>query len=605
MSEKTTGAAAASSTSAPFDWREDLDVHPAAKQLRPMSKAEFARVAEDIKLHGIKVPPILWSPADGSAPPVLIDGCSRLDILAQLGLLSPHPTSVNLTIDDDGFVYPFAIVEGEWHDRFGDLAFELRHDPDPWALVATLNVHRRQLSNADKRKAIDDLIAANPKKTDRQIAEQTGTSPSTVGARRKEAEANVQNGHKKRAEPRVEASGRKARGPKPGRKQPKPAASGLAQAYAACDAAIAARKAKMPVTGNGGDPDVGADVHRHYHTQHEGDESSAGCLCPICKAGLLSATGWMATGGDIAADESTPADPKAAAHLIDRLVGLINRGAVTIPTLIDPILESILDGGPQSFEKFVEIVEGKTSNKEQVETWAMAIMEQLADQKLAVINSDGLWELGPSFKLGESLVLTPQHGEIGPVTVTIFDKERRTERNQRSLKRMAIVQLQHEIAKLFDRAINVYSEDLPPQEEAAEVVEKIDETVVALRALRAECAAIAGDVAVASSAKSDAENVDEYVAAIAHAYRLGRMEGLWSSYNTTRQRKARAQQAALGQVLVGVREIAEFKTGAAVRAHREHAERMAEAPAGETLKKIEPEPLAVYLEGRKRDLAAH
>jgi hypothetical protein len=48
----------------------------------------------------------------------------------------------------------------------------------------------------------------------------------------------------------------------------------------------------------------------------------------------------------------------------------------------------------------------------------------------------------------------------------------------------------------------------------------------------------------------------------------------------TRRGKARKQQTALRDVLVGVREIAEFKTGAAAKAHRELAERMAGTPAG-------------------------
>jgi hypothetical protein len=137
----------------------------------------------------------------------------------------------------------------------------------------------------------------------------------------------------------------------------------------------------------------------------------------------------------------------------------------------------------------VEIVKGKTSDSERVETWTLALTEQLADQKLVAINSDGLWELGPNFKLGEPLEITSQHGEIGPITTIIWDKERRAERNQRSRKRMAIVQLQHEITKLFDRAIDAYSEDSPPQEEATKVIEKIDETVIAFRAL------IAGETA--------------------------------------------------------------------------------------------------------------
>ena len=43
----------------------------------------------------------------------------------------------------------------------------------------------------------------------------------------------------------------------------------------------------VPSTGNGGDPGKQADERRQYYAD--------GCLCSLCEAGLLSATGWAAT----------------------------------------------------------------------------------------------------------------------------------------------------------------------------------------------------------------------------------------------------------------------------------------------------------------------
>ena len=57
---------------------------------------------------------------------------------------------------------------------------------------------RRHLDAKGRRAAIDALLKLDPGKSDRQIAEQTGSSPTTVGKRRKKAESarrRVQNGH--------------------------------------------------------------------------------------------------------------------------------------------------------------------------------------------------------------------------------------------------------------------------------------------------------------------------------------------------------------------------------------------------------------------------
>src|SRR5262249_31153657 len=54
--------------------------------------------------------------------------------------------------------------------------------------VISANVHRRHLTAEQKRKLIGKLIAAQPEKSDRQIAKTAEASPTTVGTVRAEME---------------------------------------------------------------------------------------------------------------------------------------------------------------------------------------------------------------------------------------------------------------------------------------------------------------------------------------------------------------------------------------------------------------------------------
>src|SRR5262249_16179942 len=64
----------------------------------------------------------------------------------------------------------------------------IRNVKDALALVISANIHRRHLAADQKRDVIANLIAAQPEKSNRQIAKQAKTSPTTVGTVRTEME---------------------------------------------------------------------------------------------------------------------------------------------------------------------------------------------------------------------------------------------------------------------------------------------------------------------------------------------------------------------------------------------------------------------------------
>lgn len=66
---------------------------------------------------------------------------------------------------------------------------EFRGEEERLKLGVTLNVARRQLSNEQKRAAIAAVLKADPKQSDRAVAEAVGASPTFVGKTRSELES--------------------------------------------------------------------------------------------------------------------------------------------------------------------------------------------------------------------------------------------------------------------------------------------------------------------------------------------------------------------------------------------------------------------------------
>jgi ParB-like chromosome segregation protein Spo0J len=171
-------------------WRDWLPVHPAADEFPLLPPAELKALAEDIRAHGLRNPWCLIEDEQGGV--VLIDGRNRLDALELIG--------EEITLDNSIIFERFPADSVDVAER-----------------VVSLNIHRRHLSNEQKRELIAKLLKADPQKSDRQIAEQTKTSPTTVGKVRaaKEAAGDVST-----VDTRTDSKGRRQPAKKKKKKQP-------------------------------------------------------------------------------------------------------------------------------------------------------------------------------------------------------------------------------------------------------------------------------------------------------------------------------------------------------------------------------------------------
>ena len=180
-------------------WRDIINVHPAAELFPLMEGAEFEELVADIKKHGgLKVPLVFWKdPVTKERS--LLDGRNRLSAVeAAIGEV--------VSLDERG--------RPEVQDLHGIVAL-CCHDAvgDPREIVVSLNVHRRHLTQQQKRDLIDKVLESNPQLSNNAIAEKVRASDTTVAARRAKLEANSRIENKPE---RTEDSGRRARGRKPG-----------------------------------------------------------------------------------------------------------------------------------------------------------------------------------------------------------------------------------------------------------------------------------------------------------------------------------------------------------------------------------------------------
>jgi hypothetical protein len=188
------GPAAAETVSKPqSSWRDHLKVHPAADMLPRMSETEFQALKDDIEKNGLRSSVVLYQRQ-------LLDGRHRLDALEQLGLLWAG----------DGRV--------EWFDRRGCDRFELfeyhgdgKEPRDPYDLVLSLNIHRRHLTDEQRRELIAKLIKAKPEASDRAIAKKVKRDHKTVAKVRKKMEST---GEVSPVEKRLGADGKQRKKPK-------------------------------------------------------------------------------------------------------------------------------------------------------------------------------------------------------------------------------------------------------------------------------------------------------------------------------------------------------------------------------------------------------
>ena len=166
-----------------FDWRRYLEVHPAADLFPLMPEAELKELAEDIQAHGLETEIITWSSLDGMSGPLLLDGRNRLDALALLGLLDETP-------DHNIGLRSWSPKAAKWLDRSGDrIRFRLIPGGDPYAIALALNVHRRHLTNEQKRDLIARVLKAKPEVSNRQIAAELKVDHHKVAEVRRSGEA--------------------------------------------------------------------------------------------------------------------------------------------------------------------------------------------------------------------------------------------------------------------------------------------------------------------------------------------------------------------------------------------------------------------------------
>jgi len=182
-----------------MNWRDHLDVHPAAELFPPMSEAELKELADDIELNGLQADIVLWSPTHDPKKLVLLDGRNRLDALAMLD---------KLEIDGKGRL----AIKG----TYGRLQYYSKGDP--YAHAISLNIYRRHLTAEQKRDLIAKVLKADPTKSDRAIAKMTKTDHKTVASERAAKERRGEIPHVKT---RTDTKGREQPAKKAAKVEPK------------------------------------------------------------------------------------------------------------------------------------------------------------------------------------------------------------------------------------------------------------------------------------------------------------------------------------------------------------------------------------------------
>jgi ParB-like chromosome segregation protein Spo0J len=201
------------SATAPFDWRSHLPVHPAAEAFPVMSETDpqaLKELAEDIKQNGLKNPIVLAQIAildeSGKRTDVyahkLLDGRNRLDALALLGWLEAAEKPKKASHYGRSTTYavaPIKLLDGEADDSINInddelFTFEDVYDDDSnlYSISASLNVHRRHLTQEMKRELIAQLLRLKPEQSNRAIGKQAKADDKTVASVRREMESTAE-----------------------------------------------------------------------------------------------------------------------------------------------------------------------------------------------------------------------------------------------------------------------------------------------------------------------------------------------------------------------------------------------------------------------------
>ena len=172
-----------------MSWRDHIKVHPAADLFPMMSESELRELGEDIKENGQRVQVVLWKDPSPGGEYWLIDGRNRLDAMELAGLCV--------------------------FDKIGRQKFFWRlMDGDPYEVVLSLNLLRRNLTDGQRRELIGKIIKAKPEASNVTIAKETGTSEPTV--------RRVRNGLSSSGDEVDQRTGRAAARPQAKKPRPKP-----------------------------------------------------------------------------------------------------------------------------------------------------------------------------------------------------------------------------------------------------------------------------------------------------------------------------------------------------------------------------------------------
>jgi hypothetical protein len=199
------------SASAP-SWRNIIRVHPAANLFPRMSPDELRALGQDIRARGLTDPiTLIRQPRrrpDGTLHVadyelVLLDGINRLDAMQGAGFKLVRDGKLDPTLGHKALgLEPLS----------GGGYAELDADVDPFAFVISRNIQRRHLTIQQRRDVIAKLLAADPSRSDRQIAEMIKVDHHKIGRVRKEEEDVGKIPH---VETRTDSRGREQPASKP------------------------------------------------------------------------------------------------------------------------------------------------------------------------------------------------------------------------------------------------------------------------------------------------------------------------------------------------------------------------------------------------------
>jgi hypothetical protein len=153
-----------------LSWRDVLPIHPAAEMFPRIGADELAELGKDIETNGLQTSIVLIR--ESGKEDQLLEGVSRLDAIESRG--------IDLVLPDGTLDRALGLGRD---DRVRVVA-----EVDPYAYVASANLHRRHLTVEQRRELAAKLLTAAPEKSNRQIAKIVKIDPKTVAAVRTEKE---------------------------------------------------------------------------------------------------------------------------------------------------------------------------------------------------------------------------------------------------------------------------------------------------------------------------------------------------------------------------------------------------------------------------------